>query len=363
MCIRDSSRYYAGIRISHANWENTWLTEAFSRFEARRWLFTATKSDELPQLESFIGYLQLIQEINELGDEYSTLSPNVTKNPILGVSPIIQGEKGFHLINKIYRVTDFRFGNKFIADWFHYFDRNRASSNDIMNLFRKDVFESFDFFSHYVVKTEAALPVAVKAVGQIQSEVNFTLPLIGELVQIANDYIQGKGTTSPDNWDNVKYYVAKAQIAFLQVLLNRTTDVTKEVVERVNQDLGDRFLKGETEVRASWLTLLASRFVGDKSEITEFLSSTGVLEHVRPIYKALKQVGQTSLAQQILDANSNFYHPYVVYVLNEDLNHQARLYFWSDFIAYSRFEFVLLLLLYPNFKNPKDLRLITVRRA
>eukprot|EP01016_Furgasonia_blochmanni_P021305 TRINITY_DN2358_c0_g1_i3.p1 TRINITY_DN2358_c0_g1~~TRINITY_DN2358_c0_g1_i3.p1 ORF type:complete len:308 (+),score=82.66 TRINITY_DN2358_c0_g1_i3:49-924(+) len=261
-------------------------------------------------------------------DRYSTLAPTlVNKHPLLAVSAVIQGEKGFHLLNKLLRVTNPEFFNRFMVDWFYSFDRNRVTRNDLLDLFQKDVNEYFDYFTHFKIEIAANLSHATTVPGLVPSEIKFTLPVIQELEQIANDYIKANGTTSPDNWINVEYYNAKAQLAFLQIFHNRSEEVSADVIKRLIQDFEETFIKGETEVRASWVNLLALRLLALKStkvkrEISEFLKSNGIFEYLRPIYRALKQNGQSAFALNALKANKNFYHPFVTFAIKQELTNQ-----------------------------------------
>eukprot|EP01016_Furgasonia_blochmanni_P037173 TRINITY_DN4344_c0_g1_i5.p1 TRINITY_DN4344_c0_g1~~TRINITY_DN4344_c0_g1_i5.p1 ORF type:complete len:452 (+),score=113.38 TRINITY_DN4344_c0_g1_i5:70-1356(+) len=311
------------------SWDSTWTYEAITRYMFRNY-YTRYHDDQLDIVDAKIGYLRMVREAKRLGEEYTTLKPNITQRYPLDIAvPVIQGEKGYHLLLQIANITNSRVVDAFIIGWV---DKKGAGGAypDILGFFGQALRKEFGIL-HYV-----PLDDMLKATGIPESMVNFNISSLKEIDQIVNDYIVGKGASSPSNFEKVKSLSQKLQLVFFEELLSRADEVTNDLLARLKTDYTELIHGDYNEIKSTWFQLcFAKDYMKEAQEMTEFLSKTGVIDHIRPIYRSLKENGRTLLARNVLETNAEYYHPFVYALIKGDLSAQREYIFSS--MPYSRY--------------------------
>ena len=304
------------------NWDHPWVTEAFSKFVVRE-AYAQMFGEEIAILDARIGYLRMNREVKRLGDEYSSLQPNTSfKYPLDVAIPVIQSEKGYHLILSFLKLLKKSSSSDVFRSWEDFTRTSRPhDTNDVVRHFGSVIRKEFGFFDSLPILHDFRMDLLTKETGVPESQVNFSIPILDEINQIVSEYISAQGASSPENFASLKAYSKKAQLAFFEELLFRAEEFTFELVARLATDYSEIVDGDYDEIKSAWFQLCALKdYMRVSSKLSDFLSSTGVTDHIRPIYRALRDNGRLLYAKNVLEMNFDFYHPFVYSLIANDLS-------------------------------------------
>eukprot|EP01016_Furgasonia_blochmanni_P035294 TRINITY_DN3895_c0_g1_i1.p1 TRINITY_DN3895_c0_g1~~TRINITY_DN3895_c0_g1_i1.p1 ORF type:complete len:686 (+),score=187.02 TRINITY_DN3895_c0_g1_i1:163-2220(+) len=316
--------------VSPANWGNLWMSEAFSRYLQRTYLEFVSGNNESSLIEANIGYNRMVREILRAGFDFSNLEPDTSnKFPLDAAIPIIHGEKGYHILLRLANITEPGFLPDFAHLWVYGFKSERVWLHDIMHHFQDTLQYHYDYPHAWVIKNKIRIDIAAHEVGIPHSEIEFRSPLLDEITQIVQDYIKAGGASSPANFARVKQYNNKAQLAFFEQFLVQAQQLNTQLISRLEMDYRDILSGDYDEIKSTWFQLCVRwTYSSATSKIAEFVASTGVLEQIRPIYRAFKDSGKPDYAKSLLESHVEFYHPLVYSLIEKDLSNQKN--FESD---------------------------------
>eukprot|EP01016_Furgasonia_blochmanni_P043285 TRINITY_DN584_c0_g2_i2.p1 TRINITY_DN584_c0_g2~~TRINITY_DN584_c0_g2_i2.p1 ORF type:complete len:675 (-),score=146.94 TRINITY_DN584_c0_g2_i2:72-2096(-) len=306
--------YYPG-HSPFRSWDSTWIHEAFTRYVFRSF-YAMNHSDHSEIVDARIGYLRMVREARRLGEDYTSLKPEIVHRNALEIAvPVIQGEKGYHVLLQLAKLTRPQVLTGLVHDWTAW--DYGGNFRDFIELFSQVI------RNEYRVVNYIPLESMLTKLGIPESQVDFNIPELEEIKRIVNAYLSSHRNDGPPNYMLVKFMSQKLQLAFFEELLARSDEVDVNVLARLSNDLDDVINGDYDELKSAWFQLCSLKdYMRAADAMTEFLSSTGLLDHIRPIYRNLKENGRFLLAQNLLDANSKFYHPLVTSLIMSDLSSQ-----------------------------------------
>jgi hypothetical protein len=264
----------------------------------------------------------MLREINRLGVQSTNLQPDTTgKYPLNAANSIIHGEKSYHILLNLEKATSRGFMISFLNEWFDVYKSERACLNDVMHHLESALGFEYSYVQVWEIKKKVRFDLAAKRIEIPQSEISFSSSAINEIEDIVQEYIKRGGDSSPENFSKVKLYPGRRQLAFFEKLLASAQALNQKLVARIERDYFDLVYGNYDELKASWLLLTAiTNYSQARQRIADFVGSTGVVEHIRPIYQALKQTGNADYALRLLNSYRSLYHPYVYGLIQNDLS-------------------------------------------
>lgn len=144
-----------------------------------------------------------------------------------------------------------------------------------------------------------------------QDLLDFTTTNLTEAQNLANEYIKTP-SQSPANFTEYNSWYSSLKVIFLEQLIARESEVTLDLIKRIDADLN---ISGsvDPEVKQRWYPLgIRMKYEDVTPKAHNFISSMGRMKYLTPIYTALLDTDQKTLAVQWFNENIDFYHPYAI---------------------------------------------------
>jgi len=128
----------------------------------------------------------------------------------------------------------------------------------------------------------------VKNSGLPPVTMDFVTTEYNEALKLADDYITLKGASSPAGWEKYKTYIEGLKAIFVQRILDRRADVTKEIAQKIENDYDLQHVLNP-EIKYLWYqTRIYSGLETQPFALSDkFVSSIGRMKFVVPIYRAI----------------------------------------------------------------------------
>lgn len=289
VAIHEIAHSWTGNQVTCVNWSNMWLNEGFTVFEERK-VSARIHGDDFSKVNAYIGNLSATNDMISFGlnNNYSSLYPQPEHNLPDNSFSTIPYEKGFQLLYFIESLIG--------VDYMQELLRNHINNNSLKSINYTDFVGEFDA----IVEKYFPVPITIKSQMNWTEWVHtpgparyqdLTTPELLESQKLAQEYISGGGQSSPQGFNDYNHWTSNLKVIFLSELVTNTDQVTKEIMQRIDDDLS---ITGslDPEVKNTWFPLGIMKdftIVIDKAHT--FISSMGRAKYLTPIYKAMMAAG------------------------------------------------------------------------
>ena len=316
VAIHEIAHSWTGNDVTCENWSNMWLNEGFTVFEERK--VSAILHDEnFSKVNAYLGNISATSDMLGYGmnNSFSSLYPILTggEKPDDSFSTVPY-EKGFQLLYYLESLIGPESMQELLRTHVLAHSLTSIGYETFQKHFEDFVDEKFrDTEVAGFIKSKMDWHAWVRQPGLAPVHLDFTTPALNESQGLANEYIRLNGTGSPSNYtDYINNYYSSLRVIFLQQLVARESEVTLEIMSKVDQDLNVT-LTLDPECKAIWLPLAIRKNYTDAIEVAHsFISTQGRQKYLSPIYQALLDSHQRDVAIQWFRENEDFYHPYSV---------------------------------------------------
>lgn len=296
------SHSWSGNLVTNKVWSDFWLNEGFTVYLERR-ILSRIYGQEYADFMGILGRKSLDDSIdnfleNEKVPEFTKLRPDLN-----GVDPddsfsSIPYEKGFNFLYYLTQVVGgFENFESFLKNYFKEFAYKTVTTDDFKNYFLSQFENKVDQVELDKIDWDAWL----YGVGKIPVENNFDRTLADRVEIAAQSWISGHSQEKDESWQAMQY-------VYLLQKLQQKKDWTIEEIEKIDQVY--EFTKSKnSEISFAWQILcIQSDYKNIFPLVSEFLSRTGRMKYVRPLYRALlKSKEGRTVAEETLEKNKYFY--------------------------------------------------------
>ncbi|CDW80710.1 peptidase family m1 containing protein [Stylonychia lemnae] len=305
---------WTGNEVTCRDWSNFWLNEGFTVFIERH-VSAGVHGPDFSKLGSQLGNQSAWDDMNGYGlsNSYSSLYPIMNgQDPEISSSEVPY-EKGFqflkYLENQMDKPADFQAFLRYYVHRFHlqsvtFLELRIAFKDFITTLYPGDKGTNLLAKVNWVgwVQTPGAIPK--------DNGLDFTTDAATKMTAMANFYIDNFGQQSPTNIeDYTKAVDPQIKTVFQNQLLSRQSDVTYDVLDRIDKDLNTT-LDINPEIGQRWFPLcIAVGYDKCLDAAHKFVGRIGRQKYILPIYQNLVRYGKRNLAYQWFKESQTFYHP------------------------------------------------------
>jgi leukotriene-A4 hydrolase len=154
----------------------------------------------------------------------------------------------------------------------------------------------------------------IKSPGLAPVHLDFKTKEITEAQELASEYVKLKGKSSPANYKKYDDYYSSLKVVFLEQLvteLDKNKDA-KAIMTKIDDDLKITSSL-DPECKQRWYPLgINVKYDPVMAPAHTFISSQGRMKYLTPIYQALLDTKQKSIAIKWFNENKNFYHPLAI---------------------------------------------------
>lgn len=159
----------------------------------------------------------------------------------------------------------------------------------------------------------------VKRPGLAPVALDFVTPELTLSISLANQYITLAGHGSPDKASDFKTFYSNLRVIFLNQLMSRLPEVTVDIMAQIDKDQDITHTK-DPECLQRWLPMSILKNYQPAIEVAHtFVQTVGRQKYIVPIYKALLDSNQKTLAVTWFNENVKFYHPLALQTLKKML--------------------------------------------
>jgi len=320
---------WTGNDVTCKNWEHFWLNEGFTVFEERK-VSSKLHGEDFAKVEMLLGNSSMFTDMKNYGltNPFSSLHPTLK-----GASPddafsTIPYDKGFQLLYFLESLV----GETMFQDFLRTYINAHAQTSVITDELRfnwEDYVESnFNDTETNRILGAVDWDAWIYQPGLPPIQFDFTTKQSNESEQLASDYIQLGGKSSPANYTKFFDYYSNLKVIFIERLAAQT-NISLDVISKVDADF-NLTNTVDPECKQRWLPLgIRANYSAATEPAHQFVSSMGRLKYLNPIYLALVESGQKDLAIKWFMENIDFYHPLAVISLKKMLGLTEKPTFYS----------------------------------
>ena len=301
------AHYWAGALVTHKNWENYWLNEGFTVFIERK-ISKRFYGEAFAKVQAALGNSTLYKDMQKLGfnSTLTSLHPKYEGIDPLEASLSVPKEKGFQFLAFIETLIGEENIEKFLYKYFDTFKFQSIVYTDFWNLFEKFLSETYSKSEANKIKAQIDLDAWIFGTGMPPVQLNFSTFEMEDAKNLAMEYIELGGKSSPDNYTRFFGYFSHQKCVFAQTLLDNLDQVTTRLVAKVDSDYG-LYQNIDPEFKTIWFqTLIYLEYRIGWAYATQFMTSMARLKYLIPLYTAFKEVDPKTAAN-ILRAGSIYY--------------------------------------------------------
>lgn len=301
--VHEITHSWTGNGVTNSNWENFWLNEGFTVYFERK--ICAKKFGQgFADIESIIGLKSMADAINVFGEshEYTKLNPHLNGADPDDAYSIIPYEKGCCLLTYLETLVGEELFLNFLRNYINDHLGKSINHEVFVNLFNAsfgDLQFDWDTWIH-----NPGMPVWIK---------HYDSELLRNVKEL---FDQWQNPSFVAAQDDVQGWIAQQKENLIDLMLENPSE--KYLL------IGDVYgisSSHNAEIRKKWLMMVirlkAEQFYAD---IPVFLSSTGRMKFIRPVFRVLHSSGLTDLAKSIYTQNKDFYHPTLVSLLEKEFS-------------------------------------------
>jgi len=322
--IHEVAHSWTGNLVTCKTWEDVWLNESPTVFIQSK-VTAKLYGQDRAKVESLIDNFSLNTALTNLEDK-----PGLTKLHLdmSGSTPEsaksnVQYQKGFQLLHHLESLIGEENFRQFLGVYVRTFYQGSATSRDFIN-----TFQSFIEQTAFKGQPEKLKQVSeqldwnqwIYGPGKLAVDMDFSTATSQKSQQLAQEYQDLKGASSPDGFDVFKDYDAKNKLIFLDKLRENWSQVDAQILERIDNDY--HFTESlDPKVKQRWYWLgLVQNYAPVFEKAHEFVRTQGKTENLQFIYRALVDSEHKKEAQQWLEENRSFYHKSAIAKVEAILN-------------------------------------------
>ena len=313
VAAHEMAHSWTGNTVTCADWANFWLNEGFTVFLERK-CAQAIHGDDFAKASAFVGNASAYQSMEGYGlwNSYSSLHPNVRDDLPDNSFSVIPYEKGYQFL---YFIEQEVIGEHHMQLMLNEYISENAYMSIKWPVFRAKV-ESYidktwtDMSEARMLKQKIDWMTWVYGPGLPPYQADFTTPELTEAVQLANEYTNMGGNSSPANFTDFNKWDSNTQVIFIQALEKRKDDVTVAVLARIDADLNITHSL-DPNCQQEWVPLSIKHNYGNVMDVAHTIVTTiGRMKYLSGIYNALMQNNRETTAQAWFQEAYSFYSPY-----------------------------------------------------